>query len=234
MVAGSICESTDLMHLSYGRSFDHQEGNYKVISPPLGSFSFRFCSFDGFRWFAFLFCVFFGKPFFGRKIRDSDRLVSWSFVLLRLRVLAKFAKHIADAMVIFVRRWTSVKLCVPGSKLLIFFMYECMYYLYIYTYIYIFVSMYTIIRIYIYMYLGMVILAVGRESWVHGYIKLKKRPYCWVHDLGAVPSDYQERWLHYEESSPLLIGFSDFPLDGIFVTIFFWDFSIGFCLGKNG
>lgn len=85
-------------------------------------------------------------------------------MLLRLRVLAKFAKHIADAMVIFVRRWTSLKLCVPGSKLLIFFMYECMYYLYIYTYIYIFVSMYTIIRIYIYMYLGMVILAVGRES----------------------------------------------------------------------
>lgn len=201
----------------------------------LDCFPLDFAPLMGFVDLRFCFAFFFGKPFFGRKIRDSDRLVSWSFVLLRLRVLAKFAKHIADAMVIFVRRWTSVKLCVPGSKLLIFLcMNVCIIFIYIHIYIHICKYVYYHTYIYIYIYLGMVILAVGRESWVHGYIKLKKRPYCWVHDLGAVPSDYQERWLHYEESSPLLIGFSDFPLDGIFVTFFFWDFPIGFCLGKNG
>ena len=119
MVAGRICESTDTFILwsffwssrrqLQGLSFTHFDRFTLDFAPLIDKT--LIC--------VFVLCFFWGSLFFGRKIRDSDRFVSWSFVLLRLRVLAKFAKHIADAMVIFVRRWTSVKLCVPGSKLLI-------------------------------------------------------------------------------------------------------------------
>ena len=120
------------------RPFLHHLDHFPLDFAPLIVFvDLRFC-----------FGVFFLASFFLAE-KYVTVIVSWSFVLLRLRVLVKFAKHIADAMVIFVRRWTSVKLCVPGSKLLIFVkMYLCI----IFIHIYIFVGIYILSYVYIYIY----------------------------------------------------------------------------------